>query len=33
MRQLAVNEGAVETVMFRDGMLTEASASNVLAVI
>ena len=33
MRQLAVDGGAVETVMFRDGMLTEASASNVLAVI
>jgi D-alanine transaminase len=33
MRQLAVDAGAVETVMFRDGHLTEASASNVLAVI
>ena len=33
MRQLAVDAGAVETVMFRDGFLTEASASNVLAVI
>ncbi len=33
MRQLAVDAGAVETVMFRDGQLTEASASNVLAVI
>jgi len=32
MRQLAVDEGAVETVMFRDGFLTEASASNVLVV-
>ena len=27
MRQLAVDHGAVETVMFRDGHLTEASAS------
>ena len=33
MRQLAADSGAVETVMFRDGWLTEASASNVLAVI
>jgi D-alanine transaminase len=32
MRQLAVDRGAVETVMFRDGHLTEASASNVLIV-
>ena len=32
MRQLAVDRGAVETVMFRDGLLTEASASNVLIV-
>jgi D-alanine transaminase len=32
MRQLAVDQGAVETVMFRDGHLTEASASNVLIV-
>jgi len=32
MRQLAADAGAVETVMFRDGMLTEASASNVLVV-
>ena len=32
MRQLAVDRGAVETVMFRDGHLTEASASNVLVV-
>ena len=29
MRQLAADQGAVETVMFRDGHLTEASASNV----
>jgi D-alanine transaminase len=33
MRQLAADSGAVETVMFRDGFLTEASASNVLTVI
>ena len=32
MRQKAADVGAVETVMFRDGMLTEASASNVLVV-
>jgi D-alanine transaminase len=32
MRQLAVDGDAVETVMFRDGHLTEASASNVLIV-
>jgi D-alanine transaminase len=32
MRQLAAERGAVETVMFRDGFLTEASASNVLIV-
>jgi D-alanine transaminase len=32
MRQLAAEAGAVETVMFRDGFLTEASASNVLVV-
>jgi D-alanine transaminase len=32
MRQLAADVGAVETVMFRDGYLTEASASNVLVV-
>ena len=31
-RQLAVDADAVETVMFRDGYLTEASASNVLIV-
>ncbi|MDQ2962311.1 MAG: D-amino acid aminotransferase [Pseudomonadota bacterium] len=29
-RQFAVDHGAVETVMFRNGYLTEASASNVL---
>jgi D-alanine transaminase len=33
MRQLAADVGAVETIMFRDGFLTEASASNVLCVI
>jgi D-alanine transaminase len=33
MRQLAADAGAVETVMFRNGNLTEASASNVLVVI
>jgi D-alanine transaminase len=32
MRQLAVDGNAVETVMFRDGLLTEASSSNVLIV-
>jgi D-alanine transaminase len=32
MRQLAVDHDAVETVMFREGHLTEASASNVLIV-
>jgi D-alanine transaminase len=32
MRQLAADAGAIETVMFRDGYLTEASASNVLIV-
>lgn len=32
MRQLATDAGATETVMFRDGWLTEASASNVLVV-
>jgi D-alanine transaminase len=31
-RQLAAERGAAETVMFRDGYLTEASASNVLIV-
>ena len=33
MRQLAADVGAAETVMFRDGNLTEASASNILVVI
>jgi D-alanine transaminase len=32
MRQLAVDHDAVETVMFRNGYLTEASASNVMVV-
>jgi D-alanine transaminase len=32
MRQLAADADATETVMFRDGMLTEASACNVLVV-
>ena len=32
MRQYAVEHDAIETVMFRDGLLTEASASNVLVV-
>jgi D-alanine transaminase len=31
-RQFAVDRNAVETVLFRDGYLTEASASNVLVV-
>jgi D-alanine transaminase len=31
-RQLAVDHGAVETILFRNGYLTEASASNVLVV-
>jgi D-alanine transaminase len=33
MRQLAADAGALETIMFRNGYLTEASASNVLCVI
>jgi D-alanine transaminase len=32
MRQLAADANAAETVMFRNGLLTEASASNVLVV-
>ena len=32
MRQLAADAGAVEAIMFRDGFLTEASASNVFVV-
>jgi len=33
MRELAAEAGAVETVMFRNGYLTEASSSNVLVVL
>ena len=32
LRQLSAEEGAVETILFRDGRLTEASASNVFVV-
>jgi D-alanine transaminase len=32
MRQLSAEQGGVETIMFRDGKLTEASASNVFVV-
>jgi D-alanine transaminase len=32
LRQLAIDHGAVETVMFRDGILTEGAASNIFAV-
>ena len=32
LRQLAVEAGAVETILFREGKLTEASASNVFVV-
>jgi D-alanine transaminase len=32
LRQTSVEAGAMETVLFRDGFLTEASASNVLVV-
>ncbi len=32
LRQLATDAGAAETMLFRDGFLTEASASNVLVV-
>ena len=31
-RQISADAGATETIMFRDGMLTEASASNVFVV-
>jgi len=31
-RQISVEAGATETIMFRDGLLTEASASNVFVV-
>ena len=32
LRQLAMDAGAAETVLFRDGMLTEGAASNIFAV-
>jgi len=32
LRQVSADAGAAETIMFRDGMLTEASASNVFIV-
>jgi D-alanine transaminase len=32
LRQLSAEHGALETILFRDGKLTEASASNVFAV-
>lgn len=32
LRQLSADEGAIETILFRDGKLTEASASNVYIV-
>lgn len=32
LRQLAVDEGAAETVLFRDGYLTEGAASNIFVV-
>lgn len=32
LRQLSAEEGAIETILFRDGRLTEASASNVYVV-
>lgn len=32
LRQLAIDHDAVETVMFRDGILTEGAASNIFAV-
>lgn len=32
LRQLAVDAGAVETVLFRDGILTEGAVSNIFAV-
>jgi D-alanine transaminase len=32
LRQLAIDHGAVETIMFRDGILTEGAASNIFAV-
>lgn len=32
LRQIAVDHGAVETVLFREGILTEGAASNIFAV-
>ncbi len=32
LRQLAIDHGAVETILFRDGVLTEGAASNIFAV-
>jgi len=32
LRQMAVDAGSVETVLFRDGILTEGAASNIFAV-
>ena len=32
LRQIAVDAGAVETVLFRDGILTEGAAANIFAV-
>jgi len=32
LRQLAVDQGCAETVLFRDGMLTEGAASNIFVV-
>lgn len=32
LRQLAVDQGAVETILLRDGFLTEGAASNILVV-
>jgi D-alanine transaminase len=32
LRQLSIDAGVAETILFRDGLLTEASASNVFAV-
>jgi len=32
LRQIAIDHGAVETILFRDGILTEGAASNIFAV-
>jgi D-alanine transaminase len=32
LRQMAIDHGAVETILFRDGLLTEGAASNIFAV-